>query len=283
MAGNSRIFLKRSYMRMAVYTLITGATGGIGLEFAKVFAARGSSLILVARNEERLKKIQGTLESAYGVDVEIISADLAEKQAPENVYRYVKSQGWRVQILVNNVGFGDHNCFFDTRWQRHKNMIDVNIKALMHLTYLFGEDMRKRRKGRILNVSSLASFCAGPYMSVYYASKSFVRSFSEALSEELKPYHVTVTALCPGPVATGFEQNAGLQDSRMFKMLHVSDAASVARAGYVGMMKGKALVYYGWQTKAASLLSRMCPRMVTRKAAMYVNVIKESRKVSDVR
>ncbi len=268
---------------MAVYTLITGATGGIGLEFAKVFAARGSSLILVARNEERLKKIQGTLETAYGVDVEIISADLAENQAPENVYRYVKSQGWRVQILVNNVGFGDHNCFFDTRWHRHKNMIDVNITALMHLTYLFGEDMRKSRKGRILNVSSLASFCAGPYMSVYYASKSFVRSFSEALSEELKPYHVTVTALCPGPVATGFEQNAGLQDSRMFKMLHVSDAASVARAGYVGMMKGKALVYYGWQTKAASLLSRMCPRMVTRKAAMYVNVIKESRKVSDVR
>ena len=268
---------------MAVYTLITGATGGIGLEFAKVFAARGSSLILVARNEERLKKIQGTLETAYGVDVEIISADLAENQAPENVYRYVKSQVWRVQILVNNVGCVDHNCFFDTRWHRHKNMIDVNITALMHLTYLFGEDMRKSRKGRILNVSSLASFCAGPYMSVYYASKSFVRSFSEALSEELKPYHVTVTALCPGPVATGFEQNAGLQDSRMFKMLHVSDAASVARAGYVGMMKGKTLVYYGWQTKAASLLSRMCPRMVTRKAAMYVNVIKESRKVSDVR
>lgn len=270
-------------MRMSAYTLITGATGGIGLEFAKVFAERGSSLILVARNRERLKKIQRALESAYRVDVEIISADLAEDQAPENIYRFVKSQGWRVKILVNNVGFGDHNCFFDTGWQRHQNMIHVNITALMHLTYLFGEDMRKRRNGKILNVSSLASFCAGPYMSVYYASKSFVRSFSEALSEELRPYHVTVTALCPGPVATGFEKNAGLQDSRMFKLLHVSDAASVARAGYVGMMKGKALVYYGWQTKAASLLSRMFPRMVTRKAAMYVNVIKESRKVSDVR
>ena len=270
-------------MVMAAYTLITGATGGIGLEFAKIFAARGSSLILVARNEGRLKKIQWALESAYGVDVEVISADLAEDRAPEKIYRYVKSQGWRVQILVNNVGFGDHNCFIDTRWQRHKNMIDVNITALMNLTHLFGEDMRKNRKGKILNVSSLASFCAGPYMSVYYASKSFVRSFSEALSEELKPYHVTVTALCPGPVATGFEKNAGLQDSRMFKMLHVSDAASVARAGYVGMMKGKALVYYGWQTKAANLLSRMCPRMVTRKSAMYINVMKESRKVSDVR
>ena len=266
---------------MAAYTLITGATGGIGLEFAKIFAAEGSSLILVARNEGRLKKIKRALEAAYGIEVKIISADLAEEQEPENIYNYVKSQGWRVQILINNVGFGDHNCFFDTGWQRHKNMIDVNITALMHLTHLFGEDMRKNRRGRILNVSSLASFCAGPYMSVYYASKSFVRSFSEALSEELKPYRVTVTALCPGPVATGFEKNAGLQDSRMFKLLHVSDAASVARAGYVGMMKGKALVYYGWQTKAASLLSRMCPRMVTRKAAMYINVIKESRKVPD--
>lgn len=268
---------------MASYTLITGATGGIGLEFAKIFAARGSSLILVARNESRLRKIQRALESAYRVDVEIISADLAEEQAPEKIYRYAESQGWRVQTLVNNVGFGDHNCFFDTRWQRQKNMVDINIIALMHLTYLFGEDMRKNRKGKILNVSSLASFCAGPYMSVYYASKSFVRSFSEALSEELRPYHVTVTALCPGPVATGFEKNAGLQDSRMFKLLHVSDAASVARAGYVGMMKGKALVYYGWQTKAASLLSRLCPRMVTRRTAMYVNVIKESRKVLDAR
>lgn len=260
---------------MAAYTLITGATGGIGLAFAKVFAVRGHDLILVARNEDRLKKIKHTLTTAYGIRVETISTDLAGEHASDELFHYVKTRGWRVEILVNNVGFGDNNCFFDTDWQRQKNMLDINITALTHLTYLFGKEMRKNRRGRILNVASLASFCAGPYMSVYYASKSFVRSFSEALSEELRPYHVTVTALCPGPVATGFEKNAGLQDSRMFKLLHVSNAAAVARAGYDGMMKGRALVYYGWQTKAANLLSRMFPRKVTRKAAKFVNGKKE--------
>lgn len=262
---------------MAAYTLITGATGGIGLAFARVFAARGHDLILVARNEEQLKKIKHSLSSSYGIRVEVFSVDLAGEHALEELFHYVKAQGWRVEILVNNVGFGDHNCFFDTDWQRHKNMLDINITALTHLTYLFGREMRKNRRGRILNVASLASFCAGPYMSVYFASKSFVRSFSEALSEELRPYHVFVTALCPGPVATGFEKNAGLQDSRMFKLLHVSDAAAVARAGYDGLMKGRALVYYGWQTKAAGFLSRVFPRTVTRKAAKYVNGKKEKR------
>ncbi|MCI9421013.1 MAG: SDR family oxidoreductase [Eubacterium sp.] len=260
---------------MTAYTLITGATGGIGLAFAKVFAVRGHDLILVARNEDRLKKIKRILTSTYGIRVQTISADLAKEHAPKELYHYVKSQGWRVDILINNVGFGDHNCFFDTDWQRQKNMLDINITALTHLTYLFGGEMRKSRRGRILNVASLASFCAGPYMSVYFASKSFVRSFSEAVSEELRPYHVSVTALCPGPVATGFEKNAGLQDSQMFKLLHVSDAAAVARAGYDGMMKGKALVYYGWQTKAANVLARMFPRSITRKAAMFVNGKKE--------
>ena len=263
---------------MTAYTLITGATGGIGLAFAELFAKKGYSLILVARNEERLKKIQKWLISKYCTSVEVIACDLAESHGPDDVFQLTTKRGWQVDILINNVGFGDFNCFLDTARERQRNMVDINILALMHLTHLYGKNMRQRKRGKILNVASLASFCAGPYMSVYYASKSFVHSFSEALSEELAPYGITVTALCPGPVDTGFMKNAGLEKSRMFHMLQVSDAAAVARAGYQGMSKGKTLVYYGWMTKAASFFSRICPRKLTRKVAMYVNSVKDSNK-----
>lgn len=262
---------------MRMYTFITGATGGIGLEFARIFAKEKHSLILVARNGERLEQIKRSLEADYGIRVETIACNLADDGAVEQIFRYTEEKGWRVDILINNVGFGDHNCYFDTAWERQKNMIDINITALAQLAYLYGGKMRENRSGRILNVASVAAFCAGPYMSVYYASKSFVRSFSEALSEELSPYGVTVSVLCPGPVNTAFEKNAGLEDSRMFKLLLVSDPASVARAGYRGLMKGKTLVYHGPVTKVANILSHLLPRALSRKFAKYINVVKEDK------
>lgn len=260
---------------MCTYALITGATGGIGLEFARIFAKEKHALILVARNGERLGEIKTLLEADYGIQVEMIVCDLANDNAPEQVFRHTEEKGWRVDILINNVGFGDHNCFFDTAWERQKNMIDINIMALAHLAHLYGRKMRENRLGKILNVASVASFCAGPYMSVYYASKSFVLSFSEALSEELSPYGVTVSVLCPGPVKTGFEKNAGLEDSKMFKILLVSDPVSVARAGYRGLMKGKTLVYHGFVTKVGNIFFRLIPRALSRKLAKYINTVKE--------
>ena len=211
---------------MTAYTLITGATGGIGLAFAELFAKKGYSLILVARNEERLKKIQKWLISKYCTSVEVIACDLAESHGPDDVFQLTTKRGWQVDILINNVGFGDFNCFLDTAWERQRNMVDINILALMHLTHLYGKNMRQRKRGKILNVASLASFCAGPYMSVYYASKSFVHSFSEALSEELAPYGITVTALCPGPVDTGF-----MKKCRFREIQDVPHAASIGCGG----------------------------------------------------
>lgn len=256
------------------YTLITGASGGIGRELAKVFAQNRNNLILVARDENRLFTLKDELQKKYGVKAEMITGDLSDEGTVDRVYQTTKENGWEVDILVNNVGFGDHNCFFDASWERQKNMLDINISSLVHMTYLFGGDMRKRKHGGILNLSSMASLCAGPYMALYYASKVFVRSFSEALTEEMAPFHIAVTALCPGPVATEFEKNAGLGDSKMFRILKVADAASVARAGYRGLMKGKAIVYYGFNTKILNIASRIFSRKQTRRIAMRINGVK---------
>lgn len=265
------------WCEMGNYTLITGASGGIGKELARLSAADGKNLILTARNEEKLYQIKNELESRYQIEAEVVRMDLSEESSAETLYQMCRDQGWSVDVLINNVGFGDHNGYLDTPWERQKNMIDINVIALMHLTHLFGSDMRNRKCGKILNLASLASFCAGPYMSVYYASKAFVRSFSEALHEELSEYGVTVTALCPGPVATDFEKNAHLSNSNMFRVLKVADAASVAEIGYRAMRKGKALAYCGIMTKGANVLSRFVSRRFARKTAMKVNGRKEQR------
>ncbi|MCM1245410.1 MAG: SDR family oxidoreductase [Roseburia sp.] len=256
------------------YTLITGASGGIGRELAKVFAENGNHVILVARNEKRLCEVRDEIQKNYGVKAKVIAGDLAGGETVDRVYQTVKENGWEVDTLVNNVGFGDHNCFFDTSWERQKNMLDINISALVYMTWLFGGDMRKRGHGRILNLSSMASLCAGPYMALYYASKVFVRSFSEALTEELAPFHVAVTALCPGPVSTEFEKNAKLGDSKMFHVLKVADAKAVAEAGYRGLMRGRAIVYYGFAAKLLNVVSRVFSRRQTRRVAMRINGVK---------
>lgn len=259
---------------MEQYTLITGASGGIGRELAKIFAENGNHVILVARNEKKLGELRDEIRKSYGVRAEVITGDLSDEETVKRIYQTTKENGWEVDTLVNNVGFGDHNCFFDTSWERQKNMLDINISALVYMTYLFGNDMREREYGRILNLSSMASLCAGPYMALYYASKVFVRSFSEALTEELAPFHIAVTALCPGPVSTGFEKNADLGGSKMFRVLKVADAASVASAGYRGLVKGKAIVYYGMNTKFLNIVSRIFSRKQIRRIAMRINGVK---------
>lgn len=194
------------------YTLITGASSGIGRELASLFAADGHDLVITARNRTALAEVKSLLERRYGVHVETFAIDLSENDAPLKLYDYTTSHGFIIDHLVNNAGFGEWTGFLDGTWRRQHEMMQLNMNALAELTYRYGRDMRDAGAGRILNVSSVASMMAGPYMAMYFASKAFVRSLSEAVAYELRGTGVTVTCVCPGPTATGFEKAAKMRD-----------------------------------------------------------------------
>lgn len=256
---------------MKNYCLITGASGGIGLEFARVFAKNGYNLILVARSNDKLESLKKELETRYSVKAVAYSADLTSCVEIEQLHKYVIESNLQVDILVNNAGFGDLCAFLDSKWDRQQALIDLNITALVKLTYLFGNDMRKRGTGRIINLSSVAAFSAGPYMSLYYASKSFVLSFSEALAAELDGTGISVTALCPGPTSTGFEKNAHMGKSVMFSRFKTATAKDVAEAGYRAAMRGKNIKYHGFVTNAFNIATRLLPRRIAGKMAAGMN------------
>ena len=224
--------------------LVTGATGGIGTEFCNILAAQGNDLVLVSRSEAKLSELSERLERSYGIKAPIFPCDLADPETAELLYRSLAEQGVRVDILVNNAGFGDQGAFLDSVWERQDEMIRLNITALMHLAYLFGNDMRTRGFGRILNVASVAAFTAGPYMPVYFASKAFVLSFSQALGEELRGSGVTVTALCPGTTATGFWNAAGMDATNVFSLMGAQSPRSVAELGVSALMAGKPIAIH---------------------------------------
>ena len=251
--------------------LITGASGGIGYELAKLLAHDGYNLILVARNSNNLGMVGKKLADKHKIEVICIAKDLTYIDAVDEVYDIVKEKGKQVDILVNNAGFGDRCDFIHADWARPKNMIDLNITALMRLTYLVGQDMAKQKSGKILNISSVACVSPGPYMAVYYASKAFVTSFSQAMSEELSKYGITVTAMCPGPTATNFEKEAHMGSSRMFKTLYVASAEDVAKKAYRTLMKGKTLTFHGLTSKLMNISSHFAPRFISRKVAKKVN------------
>lgn len=252
------------------YTLITGASGGIGMELAYLMAEKGHNLVLVARSEDKLNKIKTELEEKYKVDVMVVSADLSKTGSVGEVYE--KTKGLTVDILVNNAGFGDCAAFLDSDWKRQRDMIELNVCALMEMSYLYGNDMKKAGKGKILNIASIAAVCAGPYMSVYYASKSCVLSFTQAMAEELKGSGVTVTALCPGPVETGFEKAANLENSKMFTYFKPASAKAVAKHGYDAMMKGRVVVFHGIMVKLINAAAKIAPRLFARKITCAVNI-----------
>lgn len=253
------------------YTLITGASGGIGYEIAKIFAQHGHDLILVARNEKNLLELKERLESKYHISAIIIAEDLSKKDSANRLHEETVSCGYVIDNLVNNAGFGDWGGFLDSDWQRQYEMVQLNITTLMQMTYLYGNDMKKQGGGHILNMSSVAAFCAGPYMSIYYATKGYVLSFSEAVSEELKGTGVTVTALCPGPTSTGFEKTAKMEKSKMFSFFRPASARAVAVCGYSAMQQGKTVAYHSVATKTMNVGSRLTPRSITRKFAKYIN------------
>jgi short-subunit dehydrogenase len=244
--------------------LITGASSGIGAELARVFAAHGHDLVLVARRLDALEALAGQLEGKHTVRATVLRADLSEPTAPAELFEAVRGAGLQVDILVNNAGFGLAGEFAETDIDRELEMIQVNVAALTHLTKLFVRPMLQRRAGGVLNVASVAGLFPGPLRSVYYATKAYVLSFTEALAEELRDSGVRVTALCPGPTTTEFHTVSGGAPER-FGSRRVSDARSVARFGYDALQSNVRVAIPGFQNRLAVQGRRLAPRaLVTR-------------------
>ncbi|GAC1410263.1 MAG: SDR family oxidoreductase [Gemmatimonadaceae bacterium] len=254
--------------------LVTGGSGGIGLEIAKVLARNEFDLVLVARKRDALEAAAGQLEGKYAVRVHVFATDLARSDAPQAIFDFLHHENIPIGVLVNNAGFGLAGEFADTNLQRELDMIQVNIAALTHLTKLFLPAMIKRGSGRVLNVASTAAFQPGPLMAVYYATKAYVLSFSEALAEELRHCGVTVTALCPGPTHTDFAAAAHVGNSRLFKAFGVADAAGVAEYGVSAMMRGRRVAIPGIKNKIIAQANRFSPRAVTTKVS---RILQETR------
>jgi short-subunit dehydrogenase len=239
--------------------LITGGSTGIGAALADVFAEHRCNLILVARNRDKLEARAADIRARSGVDVVCISADLTDPTGAERLHASVKAKGLDVHYLVNNAGVGLYGKFANTDLAEELRMIQLNVTSLVELTKRFVPEMVERRSGRVLNVASTAAFVPGPWMSVYYATKAFVLSFSEALDYELKPHGVSVTTLCPGPTESEFKVRAGSERSRLFEAF-VMDAPRVARVGFDAMMKGKPVAIPGLRNKLIPIAARVTPR-----------------------
>jgi short-subunit dehydrogenase len=223
--------------------LITGASSGIGKEFAKIHAEKGGNLIVVARSENKLNELKKELEETYKINVFVIQKDLTKTNAPKEIYEQVQNAGLKVDYLINNAGFGGLGRFNERKLEQELAMINLNVSALTALTHYFIQDFVKNNEGKILNVSSTASLMPGPLQAVYYATKAYVTFFSNAIAEELHDTNITVTNLMPGATETQFGKVSGMDKTEMFKT--PVSARSVAEDGYNGMLKGKLDVISG--------------------------------------
>ena len=239
-------------------TLITGASAGIGTELARVFASKGHRVALVARRADRLAALADEIVAGGAVAPIVIACDLEHPDAGDRIAAALTAEGVEIEYVVNNAGFGLFGCAIELDREAQLGMIAVNIRAMTDLSLRFSDQLIRHRGG-ILNVASIASFLPGPGMAVYYASKAYVLSFSEAIRRELAPCGVRVTALCPGPVPSEFQQRAGFKPGFDSAILNVS-AANVAKAGYQGLMADKRVVLPGVGIKVLPFLLRFFPR-----------------------
>lgn len=242
--------------------LITGASGGIGYELAKLFAQDRHNLVLLARSGEKLARFAGDLEWKYGISVKSIALDLTDPGAPQALFEQITTAGIHIEMLVNNAGYGVLGEFSKVSVEETLGQIQLNVTALTSLTKVFLTPMIERRSGKVLNVASTAGFQPGPMMAVYYATKAYVISFSEAIANELTGSGITVTCLCPGATDTGFQGRAGTANSILFKKLRPMDARTVARDGYSGMMAGRTLVISGLRNWLVAESVRFAPRKI---------------------
>ncbi len=254
--------------------LITGASSGIGYELAKLFAHDGYNLVLVARNEQKLNQIANEWKQKYCIAVKVIAKDLSMSTSPEEIFAQLQQEAIKVDVLVNNAGFASYGLFHETNVTDELQMMQVNVVCLTHLTKLFLKDMVKQGSGKILNVASTAAFQPGPLMAVYYATKAYVLSFSEAIANELEGTGVTVTALCPGPTESGFQQRAAMEDSKLVSGQKIMDAETVAKIGYRALLEGKTVVIPGLKNKLLAESVRFTPRKIVTK---LVRTMQESK------
>jgi uncharacterized protein len=251
--------------------LITGASGGIGYEFAHIFARGKYNLVLAARSEQKLIELKLQLEEQFNIKCSIITVDLSNLEDVKLMIKKIKDSGLQIDILVNNAGFAEYGFFTETNWEKELQMIHLNVIALTYLTKVYAKQMAARKSGKILNVASTASFIPGPLMAVYYATKAFVLSLTEAIANELLGTGVSVTALCPGPTQSGFESAANLGDSKLFKGKKLATSKDVAQFGFDALMKGKRVVIPGWMNRAQIFGSRFSPRWLTTATVRFMS------------
>ena len=244
--------------------LVTGASGGIGLELARKLAEEGYDLVLVARSADKLEALAVELREQHGRNVIVIASDLSRPEAPEEVVRAVAEAGLSLDVLVNNAGFANYGRFHENDRRRELDMIQVNVTALTHLTHLLLPGMVERGSGRIMNVASTAAFQPGPLMAGYFATKAFVLHFSEAIATELSGTGVTVTALCPGPTSSGFQERAEMENAKLLKYGMMS-SRSVAEYGYRALMRGTRVAIPGFSNRLGTLAPRLLPRKIIAK------------------
>jgi uncharacterized protein len=267
------ILLKKlSNLNKMATALITGASNGIGLALAKIHAAKGGDLVLVARNKSKLDELKTALESQYNISVYTIGKDLSAFNAAQDVYEETSKQNIQIDYLINNAGFGDFGMFAETDWNKELQMINLNITTLTHFTKLYLQDMVKRSSGKIMNVASTAAFQSGPMMAVYFASKAYVLHFSEAVNNEVSDKGITVTALCPGATESGFQAAAAMEESNLVKGKKLPTSQQVAEYGYDAMIKGKTVAIHGLMNWILANSVRFTPRAL---------VVKLTRKIQD--
>ena len=248
--------------------LITGATSGIGYELAKIFAENKYNLIISARNKNMMESIKIDFEKKYGIKVSIFEKDLSQKNSAAELFNEGKTENIQVDILINNAGAGYVGEFLKEDLEKDESIMELNMDSLTILTKLFAKEMVKRRSGKILNVASTGAYHPGPYTAVYYATKAYVLSFTEALAVELKPYNVKVSALCPGATKTNFSKNAGKKDNPT-----AMKPSYVAKKAYKGLMKNKTTIIPGLQYKVFVMLPR---KLVTPLIGKYQNILKKN-------
>lgn len=253
------------------YCLITGASKGIGASLAHICAQHKHNLVLVARSADLLQKQAQELQEKYPIQVEVIACDLALQEAPHQIVETLQQKGIRISLLINNAGLGTCGPFVEATSEKIAQQIQVNMHALTMLTHLLLPHMIADGAGRILNIASTAAFQPGPYMSVYFATKAYVLSFSEGLRHELRGTGVTITTHCPGPTESAFAAEAGNDKTMLFAMGTVASSEAVAQHAYSAMMRGKAIAVQGWSNKIGALLVPFVPRWLTQRVATFLN------------
>jgi short-subunit dehydrogenase len=252
------------------YALITGASSGIGYEFSKILAMQKHNLILIGRAEDALRTIKEKFKNEYLVEVRILVLDLSDLEKISVLKKYIDDENIDIDILINCAGFGMYGFFSENDWQKELSMINVNIVALSYITKIVLNKMIKQRTGKILNVASTASFKPGPLMAVYFATKSYVLSFSEAIAAEVKGFGITVTTLCPGATRSNFQKVALIDDSQHFKFKRMMSSDEVARIGIDAMKNGKNVVIPGLMNKVFTLILRFLPYFIITNVMMKI-------------